>query len=730
MRLLYLMALCSSIGASQSSTQQKVKDKNVYKAYILDNGIKVVLVHSPLFKDTALCSAVDISHMDRSANNPGFTEFAELMVDIILNASPSENAHPYAAAEIDNAPCAITYTSNVMYFAFTRIQEDLTKVIRRLGSAFTSLEFKDRDIKKALWYISKVSAQAEHSACHIYGDFLNAMLAKCNPDRLFHHFNPIICESSRQDLKELLSSYWKTHFIGKNISIVISSNLDIERLATMAGALECIPSQYYTLEEILNDNELQDSVTDSDGSYNFNIDTNMTYAGRLRKSGTRLFLAEFYQHIYEKQIKGKHAALIVTTFVPGLLSLRRSFSMRFVYQFYKNALDAMLVPLWVRAGWAHGAFIEIEESRDDERVCFRIALTKLGQQYYNEVLDGLADFLKSLSFPDQIVQCWNQKTKKTPYEHNTPSALENLKYIAGRALIYPLKDVLLYSRPVDNDALKHLNTFRDQIADSTSWIVIILTPGLDKDHGKKSEALESTHAPKEKRKECYGVNDAVQDQLYGSSIPLYTPLIAVENDVYNQARRTLSRLGAYVVIHTTKNNILLFEFLLYLTRLSLSRFQAPADCKNTPIITWIFLADRICLQCYGDPKESKTAMKNFILHFENPDARCLKGAQALSFWCFSMLYDWSPQIQRQLDCIAGLSGESLALLKLQKINLHLSNKNKRKTYFGELAIGENILSCDSFHDHKANAAELLAATSSSAMNDEQDRAEYIMLVPL
>jgi len=182
--VLLLLTLCSlSVSVHAGEILKPEHDQRQFKALVLDNGLKVVLVSDPKADKAAASLVVHAGSIDDPKDRPGLAHFLEHMLFLGTQKYPNPesyhefiNAHggrdnAYTANEFTNFHFEVDYSAlseALDHFAqfFIAPTFDAKYVDRERHAVESEYRLKIKDDSRRLWQVLKATTNSEHPYAH------------------------------------------------------------------------------------------------------------------------------------------------------------------------------------------------------------------------------------------------------------------------------------------------------------------------------------------------------------------------------------------------------------------------------------------------------------------------------------------------------------------------------------------------------------------------------------
>jgi len=243
-------AAAAGFFASNNEILKSPKDTRNYKAYTLENGLRVLLCSDPSSQEAA--AAMDV-HVGATSDPPqvqGLAHFCEHMLFLGTEEYPTEGSFEQFLQNNSGRSNAFTDSEDTVYYFDIDAEDDakLQEGLKRFASFFTSPLFTQSATSRELNAI-----ESEHSK-NLQSDIFRLYQiekARANQDHPFSKFftgnKATLLDGTKEqgiDLREELIKFYKAYYSANQMSFAVVGPQSIETLKRMIdGPFSAIPNR-------------------------------------------------------------------------------------------------------------------------------------------------------------------------------------------------------------------------------------------------------------------------------------------------------------------------------------------------------------------------------------------------------------------------------------------------------------------------------------------------------
>ncbi len=412
--VLLLLFLCSlPVSGHAGGIIKPENDQRQFKALVLDNGLKVVLVSDPKADKAAASLVVHAGSNDDPTDRPGLAHFLEHMLFLGTKKYPDPDSyHEFISAHggRDNAYTADEFTNFHFEVSYSALAEaldhfaqffieptfDAKYVDRERHAVDSEYRLKIKDDGRRVWQVIKATANPEHPFAHFSVGSLDTL-----------------DDQPGKTVRDDLITFYRRHYSARYMTLAVVGR---DSLAQMTKTVSALFSQ-------VPDNEVKRRDTWPE----LFSEKQLGIAIEVRPIKTERDIAIYFAYPWRQSDYLMKPAMIIG-------------------QVVGHEGEGSLLALLKRRGWATGINAGRTVKAGDEAVfAVDIELTEAGLAHSEEVKDLTFAYINLIK--EQGVPPWFVDELRTINElkfrfRDQPPALHEAISLANNLQVYPVDDVL------------------------------------------------------------------------------------------------------------------------------------------------------------------------------------------------------------------------------------------------------------------------------------------------
>lgn len=200
-------------------------ETRIFEPYILDNGIKTILVEDKLIDKTIVCVAVNAGSLANPKNYQGLAHFLEHMLFLGSKKYKEENHYEKTVKKFGGSSNAYTDHYQTVYY-FSAFNDGIKEIMDVFSRFFIDPLFNPDAVNR------EINAVNNEHLKNINSDGWRQYQVLKNIARKEGEYNTFptgSLESLKKDnLREKMIEFWEKYYVSKNISITMISNKKVE----------------------------------------------------------------------------------------------------------------------------------------------------------------------------------------------------------------------------------------------------------------------------------------------------------------------------------------------------------------------------------------------------------------------------------------------------------------------------------------------------------------------
>ncbi|WP_207061996.1 insulinase family protein [Motiliproteus sp. SC1-56] len=232
--LLILALLLSALSTAQTIVQSP-NDPRVYEAFVLDNGLKAMVISNPEADKAAVSLDVGVGSGDDPETYPGLAHFLEHMLFLGTEKYPEAGAYQDHISRHGGNHNAFTAHDRTNYF-FDVDQAYLQPTLDRFAQFFIAPLFTPEYVDRERHAVhSEYQSKLKEDSLRGYAAFRAAL----NPDHPLAKFSvgnlETLTDRPDRPLRQVLIDFYQQHYSADNMAVVV---LGREPVETLRGLVE------------------------------------------------------------------------------------------------------------------------------------------------------------------------------------------------------------------------------------------------------------------------------------------------------------------------------------------------------------------------------------------------------------------------------------------------------------------------------------------------------------
>jgi len=230
---LLLSILCASFLSAADLPDRHPLDESEYRRFILDNGLKVLLLSDPALNKSSASMAVGVGSLDDPKDRPGLAHFLEHM--LFLGTEKYPEVEEYGNYLRSNGGYSNAYTSgDLTNYHFEVSHEAFPGALDRFAQFFIaplfSAEFTEREMNAVH---SEHQKNLENDAWRSY----QLMRIHYNNDHPANHFSTGNLETLGNVKREDLLAFYEQYYSANQMTLAITGSASLDKMEALARDL-------------------------------------------------------------------------------------------------------------------------------------------------------------------------------------------------------------------------------------------------------------------------------------------------------------------------------------------------------------------------------------------------------------------------------------------------------------------------------------------------------------
>lgn len=437
--------------AHNESPIKSPADNNSYRYVELNNGLKVLLVHTPDAKKAAAAVTVKVGSSDDPADRQGLAHFLEHM--LFLGTKPYPNAAEYQDYISRNGGShnAFTAQNQTTYF-FDIDNNALEGALDRFAPFFISPTFDAQYVER-----EKNAVEAEYRAKYrddfrrIYSAEKQAM----NPKHPFAAFSvgslDTLADRDGKNIRDELIQFYENHYSADRMTLVLAGNYKLSDMERWVKArFSEVPKR--NLAPIAQTEPLFSAEQ-------LPLDMNIEPIKEIRR-------VQFSFPMPENESLYRYKMLSLLSSLIG------------------HEGEGSLLAFFKARGWAEGLSAGLSLSNEQESLLVvQINLTRLGMLHIDHITQALGyylDLLKAKPLPQYLFTEQADLNELAFRFQEQPELTDLVVRLSGNMLTYPATDIIYGDYRTQTPKAKQLKPFLDAL-NLNNMLRTVIAPNVTTD---------------------------------------------------------------------------------------------------------------------------------------------------------------------------------------------------------------------------------------------------------